>query len=56
MLDTIITKVQYQFNVSKKIAIALTVFLLNIVGTITLMCSGIVIASIVSGVPIFPIK
>jgi hypothetical protein len=39
--------------VNKGVAIGLTVFFANVVGTITLMCLGISIAATAAGVPVF---
>ena len=45
--------VETKFRVKRGVAIGITVFLANVVGTISLMCAGISIASIAAGVPIF---
>jgi hypothetical protein len=42
--------------VSKGVAVFATVFLLNVVGTISLMCAGIALAALLAGVPVFPAK
>jgi hypothetical protein len=52
--DRILNYIQTQYQVSRTVAIAITVFMANVVGTISAMSIGIVIASILSGVPIFP--
>jgi hypothetical protein len=52
--DRVLNYIQNKFNVSRTIAIAITVFMANVVGTISAMSVGIVIASMLSGVPIFP--
>ena len=52
--DRILNYIQTQYHVSRTVAIAITVFMANVVGTISAMSLGIVIASILSGVPIFP--
>lgn len=52
--DKILNYIQMQYRVSRTVAIAVTVFLANVVGTISAMSLGIVLASILSGVPIFP--
>ena len=45
--------IQETFKVNKGVAIGLTVFFANVVGTITLMCLGISIAATAAGVPVF---
>jgi hypothetical protein len=52
--DKIVQSIQNRFRVNKSVAIGLTVFFANIVGTITLMCLGISIAASLAGVPIRP--
>lgn len=54
--DRVVAWVQGKTKLSKSLSIALVVFLFNIVGTISLMCFGITLASLASGVPIFPGK
>lgn len=54
--DKVITFVERKTKFSRSIAIALVVFVFNIVGTISLMAVGISLASMASGVPIFPSK
>jgi hypothetical protein len=54
--DKVIKFIQEKFKVSKGVAIGLTVFLANIVGTIALMCAGISLAALAAGVPVFPPK
>jgi hypothetical protein len=54
--DKVIAFVERKTKLSRSIAIALVVFLFNIVGTISLMAFGISLASTASGVPIFPPK
>jgi len=54
--DRIVQKIQDIFRVKKGMAIGLTVFFANIVGTTILMSSGILLASLAAGVPIFPAK
>jgi len=51
--ERFVNMIQKKFRVSKGVAIFLTVFLANIVGTTTLMCAGIWLAATLSGVPIF---
>ena len=45
--------IQETFKVNKGVAVGLTVFFANVVGTITLMCLGISIAATAAGVPVF---
>jgi hypothetical protein len=54
--DRIVNWIQAKAGVNKGVAIGLTVFLANIVGTITLMCAGIALAASWAGVPVFPPK
>jgi len=54
--DAIIKAVQDKCRVSKNVAVALTVFFANVVGTISLMCAGITLASLAAGVPVFAAK
>ena len=51
--DSTIQLYQNKFNVSKRTAIAITVFCFNVVGTLSMMTGGILLASLLSGVPIF---
>jgi hypothetical protein len=51
--EKLIKKIQDTFGVRKGVAIFLTVFFANVVGTIALMCTGIYLASLAAGVPIF---
>ena len=51
--DKVVQFIQNKFRVIKSVAIGLTVFLANIVGTTTLMCLGISIAASLAGVPVF---
>lgn len=55
-LDRVIAKIQNALKVNKGIAIFITVMLLNVVGTCALMFAGVSLASLASGVPIFPGK
>jgi len=55
-LERVVETVQTRMNVSKGVAVFLTVFLLNVVGTTSLMCAGIGVAGILAGVPVFPPK
>ncbi len=54
--ENVVSMIQKKFKVKKGVAIGLTVFLANVVGTIALMCLGISIASSAAGVPVFPPK
>jgi hypothetical protein len=54
--DQVVKFIQDKFRVNKSVAIGLTVFFANIVGTTTLMCLGISIAASLAGVPIRPSK
>jgi hypothetical protein len=54
--DNVVQWIQTKANVGKGVAVGLTVFLANIVGTITLMCAGIALAASLAGVPVFPPK
>ena len=55
-LERIVETVQARLKVSKGVAVFATVFLLNVVGTISLMCAGIALAALLAGVPVFPAK
>ena len=52
--DNIVKVFQDKFKVSKGWAIGITVFFANVVGTCAAMAAGIALASLASGVPIFP--
>ena len=52
--DRILNYIQTHHYVSRTVAIAITVFMANIVGTISAMSIGIIVASILSCIPIFP--
>jgi len=54
--DMVINTVQEKTKVPRGVAIGITVFLFNIVGTCSFMALGISLASALSGVPIFPPK
>lgn len=54
--DRVVSWIQSKFRVSKGVAVGLTIFLANVVGTIALMCLGISIAATAAGVPVFPPK
>lgn len=51
--DRVVAFIQDKFRVKKGVAIGLTVFFANVVGTIALMCLGISIAATAAGVPVF---
>jgi hypothetical protein len=51
--DRVVQGIQDKLKVKKGVAIGLTVFLANVVGTIALMCLGISIASAAAGVPVW---
>lgn len=51
--ERIINAIQERLGVKKGVAIFITVFLANVVGTISLMSLGIWLASVAAGVPIF---
>jgi hypothetical protein len=50
--DAAVLTLQNKFNCRKGVAIAMLVFLANIVGTCSFMALGIYLASVASGVPI----
>lgn len=54
--DRIIAYIQEKFGVGRGVAIGLTVFLANVVGTCSLLAFLVSVASAASGVPIFPPK
>ena len=54
--DRFVSMIQKRFRVNKSVAVFLTVFLANVVGTLTLMCTGITLAGMAAGVPVFPPK
>jgi hypothetical protein len=54
--DRFVSMIQRRFRVNKSVAVFLTVFLANVVGTLTLMCTGITLAGMAAGVPVFPPK
>lgn len=54
--DAIVRNIQERANVSRRVAIGLTVVLANVVGTTMLMCAGVALAASLAGVPIFPPK
>lgn len=51
--EKLVQAIQETFRVKKGVAIFLTVFFANVVGTIALMCTGIWLASLAAGVPVF---
>jgi len=54
--DDAVSAIQKKTNLSKSLSIGVVVFLANIVGTLSAMALGVVLASKFSGVPIFPPK
>lgn len=52
--DRLILLLQEKWRLSRSVAITVLVLLANVVGTISAMCAGIALASLASGVPIFP--
>lgn len=53
--DRMINAMQRRLSLSRTTAIALSVFIVNVLGSITVLVSGVAIASMASGVPVFPI-
>ena len=51
--DKTIQLYETKFKVSKRAAIGITVFCYNVLGTLSMMAGGIILASLLSGVPIF---
>ena len=51
--DKIVNFMQEKFKVSKAAAVGITVFLANVLGTLTAMSCGILIASLAAGVPVW---
>ncbi|CAJ1953340.1 unnamed protein product [Cylindrotheca closterium] len=51
--ERLVKTIQELLRVKKGVAIFITVFLANVVGTIALMCLGIWLASMAAGVPVF---
>jgi len=54
--DSFISTVQEKTKVPRAVAIGITVFMFNIVGTCSFMALGIFTASALAGVPVFPPK
>jgi hypothetical protein len=54
--DKIVQFIQDKARVNRSVAIGLTVFFANVVGTTVLMCLGISVAASLAGVPIRPVK
>jgi hypothetical protein len=54
--DKIVKSIQNRLQVSRTTAITVTIVIANLVGTIIFMCTGIAIASVLAGVPVFPPK
>lgn len=53
-LDKLVEWMQERLRIKKALAYTLCVLVVNIFGTTALMCMGILLASLASGVPIFP--
>lgn len=51
--DELVNWIQKRFGVKKAMAYTLCVVVFNVFGTTILMCAGIFLASMFSGVPIF---
>jgi len=51
--DRLVQRISKNLNVSKGVAIGITVFMVNVVGTTVAMSTGIFVASLVSGVPVW---
>ena len=56
LLERWVRAVQHRLRVKQSVAVLITVLMLNVVGTITLMCAGIACAAVLAGVPVFPLK
>merc|ERR1712146_206545 len=54
--DKVTATIQEKTGLNKRISFFLTVFLLNICGTLTFVSSGLVIATRIAKVPLFPPK
>ena len=54
--EKVILKLQEKFRVNKAAAVGITVFLVNVVGTLSLTALGIISAATLSGTPIYPPK
>ena len=52
-LDKLVLFFQNRLKVSKPLAITVTVVCVNVIGTTLLMVGGVVLASLLAGVPIF---
>lgn len=53
--DRIINGLQRRFSFSRTSAIVATVFLVNVLGSVAVLVAGVSLASLASGVPIFPL-
>jgi hypothetical protein len=53
--DRMINAFQRRFSISRTTAIALSVLLVNVFGSIAVLVTGVSLASLASGIPIFPI-
>ena len=51
-LDKLVLFFQNRLKVSKPVAITVTVFFVNVIGTTVLMCGGILLAALLAGVPL----
>jgi hypothetical protein len=54
--DSVVAHFQFRCKVSKRVAIAITVIVANLIGTTVLMGVGILLAGALAGVPVFPGK
>ena len=54
--DRMVNYIKEKTGTPKAVSITITVLLVNLVGTLLLMCGTISLASLLSGVPIFPPK
>ncbi len=55
LFDRFMEFLQKKFSLPKPAAFALVVFLVNIVGTLTFLISGLVLTSSILGIPLLPI-
>lgn len=54
--DQLVSYIQRRLQIPRGAAIGVTVFSANLVGTCVIMASGICLASLAAGVPVFPLK
>lgn len=54
--EKIVENIRNRFQVSKTVAVTMTVLLANLVGTTLFMSLGIALAALLAGVPVFPPK